>query len=129
MSGSGTPMSQQSALAGLTGVGYGHNREISCLDSSCSHRFLRSYDLELHLAAAHGYSTTEAIEAITEQQALSGGQFWIGGEEEEPDSADFDLAQRLDRVLNPPHQETHPFETTHYPPPDGLAEYTEMEST
>lgn len=116
MSGSGTPMSQQSALVGLTGIGYGHDRDIACLESPCPHRFLRSYDLELHLSAAHGYSTTEAIEAITEQQALSGGQFWIGGEQAERDPADFDLAQRLDQVLNPSHEheEMHSLEPMHY---------------
>lgn len=80
-------------LSMLTGVGYDYTRTIACLEHGCQHRMQRFYDLEVHLQSAHGWTATEAIEAVKEQEALSGGDFWVGGVQ--GDAADVELAQRL----------------------------------
>lgn len=43
-------------LVRLTGAGYDHEsgRHISCLISDCEYRFMRDYDLEVHLSFHHG---------------------------------------------------------------------------
>ena len=48
---------------------------------------------------SHGYTKTEAIEATVEREALTGGQFWLGGVQ--PDYEEQRLAQQLDLALHP----------------------------
>lgn len=47
---------QVSALTRLTGAGYEEEsgRYVPCLVAGCSHRFLREYDLKIHLQSRHG---------------------------------------------------------------------------
>ena len=90
---------QQSALDLLTGTGYEKGRHLSCTIVPCPYRFMRVYDLEVHLESAHGFTALAAMEAAVEQQALSGGQFWIGGSEDE-DEEDILLAQKLNQALS-----------------------------
>lgn len=87
------PPPRNDALSMLTGLGYESARSIACVEPNCQHRMQRYYDLEVHLKAAHTYSATEAIEAVKEQEALSGGDFWYGGNQD--DFADVELAHRL----------------------------------
>ncbi|KAI9664122.1 MAG: Strongly-conserved Zn-finger binding protein (TFIIIA) [Bathelium mastoideum] len=65
----------------LTGADYGEKigRDTKCIISTCPYRFYRDYDLEVHLRAAHGMPSDQITEALTEYNALNGGQFWIGG--------------------------------------------------
>lgn len=92
------PESHNEVLARLTGVGYGHGRDITCIDGTCLHRFVKPFDLEVHLEIVHGYTKTEAIEATVEREALSGGQFWLGGVQ--PDFSEQRLAHELDLALH-----------------------------
>lgn len=89
----------QSTIGLLTGVGYEESRPIACSIVPCPQRFHRAYDLELHLEACHGFTSLAAMESALEQEALSGGQFWIGGSEDE-DTEDSHLAHRLQHALN-----------------------------
>ena len=41
-------------LTRITGAGYEEERTIQCLVIGCNHRFLREYDLEIHLQCRHG---------------------------------------------------------------------------
>lgn len=45
----------------LTGAGYGQgdNRKIPCLVDDCPRRFIRQYDLEVHLQSKHGISSSD----------------------------------------------------------------------
>lgn len=73
---------QPSTLTLLTGIGYEKGREVPCLFKDCKYRFYMDRDLRRHLRAAHEMSE-EAVEGmITERDALTGGQFWIGGLDE-----------------------------------------------
>ncbi|KAF2205918.1 hypothetical protein GQ43DRAFT_384947 [Delitschia confertaspora ATCC 74209] len=75
-----------SALAMLTGVGYDEGRDVACLIPGCEHRYQRDYELRLHLrGATHGLSEDQIEEMIAERDALQGGQFWIGGVEDNPE--------------------------------------------
>jgi len=67
---------------------------LACVVFPCPHRFAGPYDLEIHLESAHGYNSLAALEAAIEQDATSGGQFWIGGSGNEQDGGDYLLAQR-----------------------------------
>ncbi|OCL04932.1 hypothetical protein AOQ84DRAFT_323679 [Glonium stellatum] len=74
--------SRVSTLGKLTGVGYEESgRNIACLMPECMYRFIRDYDLEVHLKAAHWLPEEDIKEMIAERDALRGGPFWIGGEE------------------------------------------------
>ena len=70
-----------SGISQLTGADYGEKsgREIKCIVSTCPYRFYRDYDLEIHLESMHRMSPDQVAEAVTEYNALNGGQFWIGG--------------------------------------------------
>lgn len=70
---------EASMLSMLTGIGYEKTREVPCVVKTCEYRFYMDRDLRRHLRAAHNMSEDEAEEAITERDALTGGQFWIGG--------------------------------------------------
>lgn len=60
-----------SALAALTGEGYAEEsgRHITCLIESCPHRFLRNYDLWIHMGSKHN-SSEEEIRDLFMQRAL-----------------------------------------------------------
>ncbi|GAM83399.1 hypothetical protein ANO11243_013870 [Dothideomycetidae sp. 11243] len=90
----------------LTGVGYERVRHIPCVLEVCQQRFKRTYDLELHLQAAHGFNilaAMDAAESAQEMEALSGGQFWVGGDDDEAwlgdEGEDVELASRLAHAL------------------------------
>ena len=83
----------------LTGARYEEERFLGCTVVPCPQRFLRVYDLELHLESAHGYNSLAAMEAAVEQEARSGGQFWIGDLDGGGDQ-DFLLAQKLEMALH-----------------------------
>lgn len=88
---------QQTKTGLLTGAGYEESRRLACSIVPCPQRFMRSYDLEVHLEVVHGYTSLAAMEAALEQEALSGGQFWVGGKTEDPEDAL--LAERLNTAL------------------------------
>lgn len=73
---------EASMLSMLTGVGYEKNREVPCLAQPCDHRFYMDRDLRRHLRAVHHIPEHDIEEMIAERDALTGGQFWIGGLEE-----------------------------------------------
>lgn len=87
---------RQSVTGRLTGVGYTDERDLSCLQ--CPHRFMRPYDLQVHLMTAHAFSQAAAVEAAAEEEAVTGGPFWIGG----ADKDDMFLAQTLHYALQRP---------------------------
>ena len=66
----------------LTGVGYEKGREVPCLVKTCDYRFYMDRDLRRHLRAAHSVPEDEVDEMIRERDAMTGGQFWIGGLDE-----------------------------------------------
>ncbi|MCJ1450535.1 Strongly-conserved Zn-finger binding protein (TFIIIA) [Mycoblastus sanguinarius] len=55
------PQTQGSIMIRLTGSGYDteSGRSIPCLITGCNHRFLREYDLEIHLQSRHGLADLE----------------------------------------------------------------------
>ena len=66
---------QVSVLTRLTGAGYEESsrRPIPCLVVGCSHRFLREYDLEIHLRSRHGVKSLELRETLLDfRQTLQG---------------------------------------------------------
>ncbi|CAO2657449.1 Nn.00g035750.m01.CDS01 [Neocucurbitaria sp. VM-36] len=71
-----------SMLTLLTGVGYEKGREVLCLVKTCEYRFYMDRDLRRHLRAAHNIPEDEVEEMIQERDAMTGGQFWIGGLDE-----------------------------------------------
>ncbi|KAF2856913.1 hypothetical protein T440DRAFT_382961 [Plenodomus tracheiphilus IPT5] len=71
-----------STLTLLTGIGYEKGREVSCLIPSCEFRFYMDRDLRRHLRAAHNVPEDEVEEMIIQRNAMTGGQFWIGGLDE-----------------------------------------------
>jgi uncharacterized C2H2 Zn-finger protein len=75
----GKKTSDPSMLTMLTGVGYENGRDIPCLVKPCDYRFIRDRDLRRHLRAEHNISDDEADEMLRDRDALTGGQFWIGG--------------------------------------------------
>ncbi|RMZ72331.1 c2h2 transcription factor [Pyrenophora seminiperda CCB06] len=73
---------EPSMLTMLTGVGYEQGREVPCLVKTCEYRFYMDRDLRRHLRAEHSISEDDIEEMIQERDAVSGGQFWIGGFDE-----------------------------------------------
>ncbi|KAG8627254.1 hypothetical protein KVT40_004737 [Elsinoe batatas] len=94
--------SQHSRAADLlTGSRPVRERQIHCVLQFCPQRFRRWYDMELHLQTSHGYSdlaASDAVDAMREQQALSGGQFWVGGDVDD-EFEDLELAVHLQAAL------------------------------
>lgn len=76
-----------SILSQLTGEGYAQEsgRKIMCTRPGCPNHFYRLYDLQVHLDAFHGLEDFEIAEALAEQEALTGGRFWLGGTDDEED--------------------------------------------
>ncbi|CAA9965265.1 zinc finger protein 585A [Pyrenophora teres f. maculata] len=70
---------EPSMLTMLTGVGYEQGRDVPCLLKSCEYRFYMDRDLRRHLRAEHNIPEDDIEEMIQERDAVSGGQFWIGG--------------------------------------------------
>ena len=60
-----------SALTRLTGSGYETEtgRNVSCLVQGCNYRFVREYDLEIHLQSRHGLADLE-IQAMMMEEEL-----------------------------------------------------------
>ncbi|KAH3943625.1 hypothetical protein HBI56_011250 [Parastagonospora nodorum] len=77
---------EPSMLSMLTGVGYDKHRDVQCLVDTCQYRFYMDRDLRRHLRATHNMADDDIEEMIRERDALTGGQFWIGGLEEDPAS-------------------------------------------
>ena len=67
---------QVSVLTRLTGVGYEEEsgRMIPCLVVGCSHRFLREYDLGIHLQSRHGLADLGFREIPVDQESLNSRQ-------------------------------------------------------
>lgn len=61
---------QVSILTRLTGDGYESGRIIPCLVVGCSHRFLRDYDLKIHLQSRHGLADLGVRETLMDQEGL-----------------------------------------------------------
>lgn len=63
---------QVSVLTRLTGAGYeeASGRNISCLVIGCNHRFLREYDLEIHLRSRHGSTGLGLRETLMDEGRL-----------------------------------------------------------
>ena len=74
---------EASTLTLLTGIGYEKGREVPCLIKTCEYRFYMDRDLRRHLRSAHAVPEDEIAEMIQERDAMSGGQFWIGGFDEQ----------------------------------------------
>ncbi|KAI9724856.1 MAG: hypothetical protein M1812_000132 [Candelaria pacifica] len=89
-----------SALAMLTGAGYAEEsgRNIACLVPECKHRFMRQYDLEVHLRAKHGFPDEDTLAAPAPLAPLAGGQFW--GESGLQDPEDLAAEMELDRQFD-----------------------------
>lgn len=67
-------------LVRLTGAGYDNEsgRDISCLMPNCKYRFMRNYDLEVHLSFHHGLSSHELESRWTERENLVPRWTWDG---------------------------------------------------
>lgn len=71
---------QVSVLTRLTGAGYEEEsgRYIPCLVVGCSHRFLREYDLQIHLQSRHGLTDLGIREMLMDQEGLYSRQTFQG---------------------------------------------------
>ncbi|KAA6415462.1 MAG: hypothetical protein FRX48_00177 [Lasallia pustulata] len=60
-----------SVLTRLTGCGYADQsgRDIPCLQAGCEYRFLRHYDLEVHLRTKHGFADEEIQELLLQRDS------------------------------------------------------------
>ncbi|KAF2486572.1 hypothetical protein BDY17DRAFT_239292, partial [Neohortaea acidophila] len=70
------------ALGLLTGHNYADTRPIACWSSSCPMRFKLNYALAQHMELSHGWNVDDINDRLAEEEALGGGQFWIGGMDE-----------------------------------------------
>ena len=94
---SGACNDPSNALSLLTGFGYADSRPIACWNADCSVRFKREFDLAQHMELEHEWNVEDINERLAEQEALEGGQFWIGGQDEEEDES---LRVQLASTLN-----------------------------
>ncbi|KAL4942156.1 hypothetical protein BDV06DRAFT_192811 [Aspergillus oleicola] len=64
-----------SALATLTGEGYADlpGRQITCLLSTCPHRFHRNYDLWVHMGSKHNYAEDDIRDLFLQRALLGDG--------------------------------------------------------
>ncbi len=67
-------------LVRLTGAGYDNEtgRDIPCLIPGCEYRFMREYDLEVHLGFHHGLSNSEMESLWAEMENLVAHVTWDG---------------------------------------------------
>lgn len=87
-------------LALLTGHGYKDQRALTCWQHGCQFRFVRDYDLGQHMEVAHGCTVDSINDRFAEQQALSGGDnFWVGGQDEEDSVVDDEAEEALRKQL------------------------------
>lgn len=70
---------EPSTLTLLTGMGYESGRDVPCLFKTCEYRFYMDRDLRRHMRAVHDTPEEELEAMIQERDAMTGGQFWIGG--------------------------------------------------
>ena len=94
-----TPAADDNMLAMLTGHGYDATRPIACVEHDCPWRFSRDYHLAQHLELTHGWNVDDVNDKLAEKDALSGGDFWIGGEEKQIDESERELRERLTDAL------------------------------
>ncbi|KAI9755576.1 MAG: hypothetical protein M4579_004224 [Chaenotheca gracillima] len=95
------PLPVGSTIDRLTGAAYDIDptRPIACFFSfsssyptaACRHRFSREYDLDVHMQTQHGVSEQDIAALRLEREMLSGGQFWMGGDDGE------DAEEQLER--------------------------------
>ncbi|KAI9839118.1 MAG: hypothetical protein M1819_003111 [Sarea resinae] len=92
-----------SAFDRLTGAGYAEasGRDITCLEPGCQYRFLRQYDLAVHLKAKHGLAQPDNERRMTGgAAALTGFPFCTGASEDQawpaPTNNDEQAAQQVD---------------------------------
>ena len=88
---------QVSILTRLTGHGYEESsgRHIPCLVVGCHYRFLRKYDLEIHLRSRHGVAGLEFRETLWDGERLYIGQTLQGTPKFAP-KHDFDVERFLE---------------------------------
>ena len=103
---------QVSILTRLTGAGYEEEsgRHIPCLVLGCSHRFLREYDLEVHIQSRHGLADLGVREMLMDQEELYNRQTQQGiptsACEQDPDTErTFDM--HLDNDVDVVYGNTH----------------------
>lgn len=87
-----------STLVRLTGAGYENEsgRDISCLLPDCSFRFIRDYDLEVHLTFHHGLSNNQMESLRSGSETLVSRLAWDGSLVSE----DFETEHALDMQFN-----------------------------
>lgn len=102
-------------LTQLTGVGYEQGRDIACLVQPCEYRFFNDRDLRRHLRSPqHALADAHIDELLLERDAVAGGQFWIGGLDDDALINDPDLVSYTDS-LDPsvPQTPLLPFSADH----------------
>ena len=75
------PKTPTSVLTRLTGSGYADQsgRDIACLQAGCEYRFMRDYDLEVHLQTRHGLADVEIQDLLVQRggRDLPTDSFWF----------------------------------------------------
>ena len=102
-----------SALTRLTGSGYAEEsgRSITCLISDCAYRFLREYDLEVHLQSYHGLVNLEIQALRTEANSLEDLYKMpsLGGYSSYTGFKDIAAEEALDRHFEPQDEDNNEF--------------------
>lgn len=98
-----TMEAQPTTFARLTGAGYAEEsgRDIPCVMQNCAYLFKRMIDLEMHAKTVHNIDADEVQDILAENEALQGGQFWLGGTEQEPgvqEEGELEWGQFLNRT-------------------------------
>jgi len=72
-----------STLSELTGttIEANTNEKAACFVISCTFEAALVTDIEIHAKEVHGMSEDEVFAAMIEQEALTGGRFWLGGDD------------------------------------------------
>lgn len=102
-----------SALLRLTGAGYenGSGRDITCLIQDCKNRFMREYDLEMHLESHHGLSSFEVQtllgnEDLVRRPTLNGSSVFATSRDLEAEQA-LDMQFRNDAEMQDIQETLH----------------------
>ncbi|TKA32378.1 hypothetical protein B0A50_01484 [Salinomyces thailandicus] len=95
--------SRPAVLSMLTGIGYADRRPLECLIHGCPNRFGKEYELATHLELTHGWQVDDVNDRLAEKRALEGGEFWVGGVEEEGEEGEEEeaLREQLEKALRP----------------------------